>query len=47
MFMKSDADLLIDTGSLPLYELAQVRALLTLSRFKEDNKKLARELLND
>jgi hypothetical protein len=47
MFMKSEKDLLIDTGTLPLYELAQVRALLTLSRFKEDNKKLARELLND
>ena len=47
MFVKSEDDLLIDTGSLPLYELAQVRALLTLSRFKEDNKKLARELLND
>lgn len=46
MFMKSEKDLLIDTGTLPLYELAQVRALLTLSRFKEDNKKLARELLN-
>ena len=46
MFMKSDKDLLIDTGTLPLYELAQVRALLTLSRFKENNQKLARELLN-
>lgn len=46
MFMKSEKDLLIDTGTLPLYELAQVRALLTLSRFKEENKKLARELLN-
>ena len=43
--MKRDEDLLLDTGTLPLYELAQVRALLTLSRFKEDNKKLARELL--
>ncbi len=43
--MKQDEDLLLDTGTLPLYELAQVRALLTLSRFKEDNRKLARELL--
>lgn len=46
MFMKSPADLLLDTGTLPLYELAQVRALLTLSRFREENRKLARELLD-
>ena len=47
MFMKDDKDLLLDTGTLPLYQLAQLRALLQLSRFKEDNQKLARELLND
>ena len=46
MFMKDDQDLLLDTGTLPLYQLAQVRALLQLSRFKEDNRRLARELLN-
>lgn len=44
-FMKDAADILLDTGTLPLYEEAQVRALLTLSRFREANRKLARELL--
>ena len=47
MFLKSPADLLLDTGTLPLYEQAQIRALLTLSRFKEENQKLVRELLHD
>ena len=47
MFLKSPEDLLLDTGTLPLYEQAQIRALLTLSRFKEDNKKLVRELICD
>lgn len=47
MFMKSPDDLLLDTGTLPLYEQAQIRALLTLSQFKDDNRQLARDLLND
>lgn len=46
MFMKDPRDILLDTGTLPLYELAQIRALLTLSRFKEENKNFAREILN-
>ena len=46
MFMKSDKDLFLDTGTLPLYQLAQIHALLQLSRFKEDNRRLAREILN-
>ena len=39
--------LLLDTGTLPLYEKAQIRALLTLSRFKEENIKVAREILKE
>ncbi len=41
----SPDDELIDTGTLPLYELAQIRALLEFSRFKEANRALAKELL--
>jgi len=47
MFLKSDDDLLLDTGTLPLYEQAQIRALLTMSAFKADNQALAMELLKD
>lgn len=46
MLMKDPRDILLDTGTLPLYELAQIRALLTLSRFKEENRNFAREILD-
>ena len=45
MHLKDPEDLFIDTGALPLYELAQLHALLTLSRFKDENCALARILL--
>ncbi len=45
MFMVNPGDELIDTGTLPLYELAQLKALLEFSRFKEENRALAKELL--
>ncbi|MGN0919510.1 MAG: sugar phosphate nucleotidyltransferase [Alphaproteobacteria bacterium] len=45
MFLKSDEDIMMDTGALPLYELAQLYALLNLSEFKEANRALARQLL--
>ncbi len=38
-------DELIDTGTLPLYELAHLKALLHFSRFKEANRAFAKELL--
>lgn len=38
---------MLDTGSLPLYELAQLYALFNLSVFKDDNIKHAKELLKD
>lgn len=47
MFLKRPEDLLLDTGALPLYQAAQVRALLTLSQFKKANRQLAAELLRD
>ncbi len=47
MFIKSDKDLMLDTGTLPLYELAQLHALLKLSRFKQENIRLARQLLEE
>lgn len=47
MIMKPDQDLLLDTGTLPLYEQAQLRALLKLSRFRQANKQFVRELLRD
>ena len=37
MHMKDAEDILLDTGALPLYEQAQLFALLKLSRFKEQN----------
>lgn len=43
--LTAPTDILIDTGTLPLYEKAQLFALLKLSRFKEDNKKYIQELL--
>ncbi len=45
MFMKAPEDLLLDTGTLPFYELALVRALLSLSRFRSENRALAQKLL--
>ena len=47
MFLKSDEDLMMDTGTLPLYELAQIYALLKLSRFKGENRQLALQLLKE
>ena len=46
-FLKNPKDILLDTGALPLYELAQIYALLKLSRFKKENADLARRLLNE
>lgn len=45
--MNPNTYMLLDTGTLPLYELAQLYALLKLSRFKDDNKKRVLELLQD
>ena len=47
MHMKSPEDTLLDTGALPLYEEAELYALLKLSLFKEKNRQLARQLLSD
>ena len=46
MFIKSDEDMMIDTGALPLYEESLLLALLKLSRFKEHNCQVARQLLS-
>ncbi len=45
MFPKSEKDILMDTGTLPLYEKAQLTALLKLSRFAADNRAEAAALL--
>ena len=45
MFLKHPKDILLDTGALPLYELAQLYALLKRSRFKEENISFVRQLL--
>jgi hypothetical protein len=47
MFPKNENDILLDTGTLPLYEKAQLRALLRLSRFQEENRKIAKDLLEE
>ena len=47
MFLKSDDDIMMDTGTLPLYELAQLHALLNLSRYKEQNRELVKNLIKD
>ena len=47
MFMKSPDDLLLDTGNLPMYQEAELFALLKLSRFKDKLREMARDLLND
>ncbi|MGN1063626.1 MAG: sugar phosphate nucleotidyltransferase [Alphaproteobacteria bacterium] len=45
MFLKTPEYLLMDTGTLPLFEQCQLYALLKLSRFKQDNIRRVRELL--
>lgn len=47
MFLKDTADELWDTGTLPLYEQAQIRALLTHSSGAEENRRIAREVLSE
>ena len=47
MFMKNPDDLLLDTGNLPMYQEAELYALLKLSSFKDKLREMARELLND
>ena len=47
MFMKAPEDLLLDTGNLPMYQEAELYALLNLSSFKEKLREMAREILND
>ncbi len=46
MFLKSAADTLWDTGTLPLYERAQLHALLNRSAFAAENRRAAREILS-
>lgn len=46
MHLKNNEDILLDTGALPLYEQAQLFALLKLSRFKEQNKEIIKKILN-
>lgn len=46
MFLKTDEYMLMDTGSLPLYEQCQLYALLKCSRFKEDNLSYVKQLLD-
>lgn len=47
MFMLDPTEyLMMDTGTLPLYEQALLRELLTRSVFKEENKKIAAEVLH-
>lgn len=46
MFMKDDEDLMLDTGSLPLYEQAQLFVLLTQSHFADQNRERARKILS-
>ena len=43
--LKHPEDVLLDTGALPLYEESLLFALLKLSRFKEQNRQIARQLL--
>lgn len=46
MFMLSEEEELLDTGTLPLYEQAQLYALLNLSVFKDKNRAYVQALLN-
>ncbi|MDY6407124.1 MAG: sugar phosphate nucleotidyltransferase [Pseudomonadota bacterium] len=47
MFMKAPEDLLFDTGNLPMYEEAQLYALLRLSQFKDKLKNMVWDLINE
>ena len=47
MFMKDPEDLFLDTGNLPMYQEAELYALLKLSSFKDKLREMARELIND
>ena len=47
MFMKSPDDFFMDTGNLPMYQEAELYALLKLSRFKDKLKKMALDLINE
>ena len=47
MHLKDPDDIFMDTGALPLYEEAQLYALLKLSRFKEKNRQLVQKLLSE
>lgn len=47
VIQKTADDLLLDTGTLPLYQQAQIYALLKLSKFSAENKKYALKLLLD
>lgn len=46
MFLKSDEDEYRDVGTLPLYEIALLETLLTLSRHKKENTKWAQKFLS-
>lgn len=45
MFLKTDEYMLMDTGTLPLYEQCQLYALLKRSKFKADNLAYVKKLL--
>ncbi len=45
MFLKTDEFMLMDTGTLPLYEQCQLYALLKQSKFKDDNLAYVKKLL--
>lgn len=47
MFLKTDEYMLMDTGTLPLYEQCQLYALLKRSKFKEDNLAYVKQLLSE
>ena len=47
MFVKTDEYMLMDTGTLPLYEQCQLYALLKRSKFKEDNLAYVKQLLSE
>lgn len=45
IFVKSDADEMLDTGNLFLYEQTLLKMLLQHSKYQQENKKLAKKLL--
>ena len=45
MFMKDPSDVLLDTGTLQLYEKCQLQALLQWSVFADENRQFVKELL--